>query len=168
VYTTNEAGYVFIPSQNVKIRKHEYLIDNFIYINIDIDVNKIKPSINLKQSTLKRKRDHFIDYFNLIDFQNVECFYNPLKKYRGIVIIDSFYDISLKEMGGTYRQKFDIIYDISKSQKNLRSYKIQLKEYNIRELENYKKRKRESDRKGVVEAEIKFRLLRDRYMQENK
>ena len=67
------------------------------------------------------------DYFNIHDYANVEYFNNPNPQFRGFAIYSSNIDLSEYNLGGSTRQKFDVLWNGKGLQKDKEFINVELK-----------------------------------------
>lgn len=130
-YHTDENGIVNIEIGTLRLFKRRHLHIEEIAINLDIDNYKIDFTIDesIEEIRRKDKKINFFDYFNSLDYINVNYFYNPIPNYKGFYIQSTIWPMDPELYGGTKRQKFNILWNGNGLKKK--------KEYIIVELENY-------------------------------
>lgn len=110
---TNKDGELLIENISVKLKKNEEIYSEEITINMDIDIDKIKWSVDSTPKEIKErgKAENFFRYLNINDSRNTEYFYNPLEEFRGYFIFSVYGAVNPSNYGGTVRKNFDILWN---------------------------------------------------------
>ena len=101
-YQTDSNGFVFFPQKSIQLDLYEYLQSEQIFINLDIKDKYVGKEQRIKS---------FLKYFSVHDVCNVEKIFNPSDQYKGFVIYSTKRTLDSNKIGGSDRQKFNIIWN---------------------------------------------------------
>jgi len=134
-YTTDSDGTIIIPKRKINLELYEQLSSEEICVNLDIKDKFIRYKEYPEEKDIfqqgNSKEKSFIRLFNIHDIENVEKFYNPIEIYRGFVIYNGYTDVDANKMGGTKRQKFDVLWNSRSFKKKSESFVVELEKNEI-------------------------------------
>ena len=105
--TTDGKGEVSLPVQLVKIKSNEFLNEENIYINLDIDITNLDPELYENMTNVE-----ILDFnMRLYGTSTNKDIYRINSRYRGYYIKSTKHEINPDDYGGSKRDKFDILWN---------------------------------------------------------
>lgn len=119
---TDKKGEVKFKGSELVIGRNENIYEENIYLNLDINTEKIDYEDHKK----KDKLTNFNYYFSLYATDS-DKFFNTNKQYKGYQIKSTTWGLIPEDWGGTVRDKFDVLFNSQGLLKSEDDFVIELK-----------------------------------------